>query len=74
MKLVSVNYIKGFLFEQFGETMAYDGFCGMMGGYGAGFGWLYMLLYTLLLVGLVVLVFMWIMKLWKQMEKNEKKR
>ena len=53
--------------------MVYDGFCGMMGGYGtygAGFGWFWMVLSTALLVGLVVLVFMWIMKLWKQMEKR----
>ncbi len=51
--------------------MVYDGLgCGMMNGYGAGFGWFFMLLYTLLLVGLVVLVFMWIMKMGKQMEKR----
>ena len=58
------------MFEQLGETMVYDGFCGMTGGY-AGFGWFWMVLSTALLVGLVVLVFLWIMKLWKQMEKRK---
>jgi hypothetical protein len=39
----------------------YNGY-GMMGGYGWGF---FGLIYTILLVGIIILVYLWIIKLWK---------
>ena len=40
---------------------------GMMGNYGFGFGYsnLFNILYTILLIGLIVLVYLWNVKLWK---------
>lgn len=44
--------------------------CGMMGGWGYGLSWLpmalYTILFTILLIGLILLIFVWIMKLWKE--------
>ncbi|MDP3765957.1 MAG: hypothetical protein Q8R04_05580 [Nanoarchaeota archaeon] len=46
---------------------------GMMGNYGYGFGyWNFLnVLYVILLIGLIILVWLWIIKLWKSI-KNKK--
>ena len=46
---------------------------GMMGNYGYGFGyWSFVnILYTILLIGLIILVYLWILKLCKNMPKKK---
>lgn len=39
---------------------------GMMGWGGGGYGGIVMLLYTLILIGIVVLLYLWIIKLWRE--------
>ena len=48
---------------------------GMMGNYGYGFGyWNFVnVLYAILLIGLIILVYLWIIKLWKTMENKKDK-
>ena len=49
---------------------------GMMGNYGYGFGyWNFInILYVILLIGLIILIYIWILKLWKNVQnKNSKK-
>ena len=38
---------------------------------GGSFMLLYMLLSALLLIGLIILVYLWIIKMWKQMERKK---
>src|SRR3989344_4307647 len=54
-----------------GNTMGY----GMMGNYSYGSGyWSFVgVLYTLLLVGLVILVYIWVVKAWRSLKVNKKK-
>lgn len=42
--------------------------CGLMGMFGS----LYMFLLTLLLLGLVIVIFLWIVKLWRQVVGKKK--
>ena len=53
----------GMMSMMMGGNMGY----GMMGNYGYGFGYWNFLnaLYALLLIGLIILVYLWIIKLWK---------
>lgn len=44
---------------------------GMMMGFG-GFSTLYHLLITLLLLGLVILVYLWIVKLWREIRRKRR--
>lgn len=52
-----------------GNTMC----SGMMGSWGYGFGyWNFInILYAVLLVGLIILVYLWIIKLWKNMQNKK---
>ncbi len=49
---------------------------GMMGSWGYGFGYwsIINILYAVLLIGLIILVYLWIMKLWKNMKSRGGKR
>ena len=53
-----------------GNMMGY----GMMGNFGYGFGyWNFLnILYISLLIGLIILVYLWILKLWKNMKNGSK--
>lgn len=44
---------------------------GMMMGFGS-FGSLYYLLVILLLLGLVILVYLWIVKLWREIQRKRR--
>ena len=56
------------------NMMGYDSGYGMMGNYGYGLGYLSFLnfLYVVLLIGLVILVYLWIIKLWREVFKTSK--
>ncbi|MBI3033626.1 hypothetical protein HYY72_00510 [Candidatus Woesearchaeota archaeon] len=62
----------GMMSMMMGSNMGY----GMMGNYGYGFGyWNFLnVLYVILLVGLIILVYLWIIKLWKNMNIKSGKR
>ncbi len=49
---------------------------GMMGNYGYGFGyWNFVnILYIILLIGLTILVYLWILKLWRNMKNKGSKK
>ena len=49
---------------------------GMMGNYGYGFGyWNFInILYVILLIGLIILIYLWILKLWKNMQNKSGKK
>lgn len=51
--------------------MVIDCFGGMMGW--SGYGGIVMLLYALILIGIVVLLYLWIVKLWRELSKKSKK-
>jgi len=55
-----------------GSMMGYE----MMGNYGYGFGyWNFVnILYIILLVGLIILVYIWILKLWRNMKNKGSKK
>ncbi len=57
-----------------GEMMNMAIGSGMMGGFGSGFGYWGFLtfLYTLLLLGLTILVYLWILKLWRGLFPKKK--
>ncbi|MBI2652479.1 hypothetical protein HYX00_03345 [Candidatus Woesearchaeota archaeon] len=59
----------GMMNMMMGGNMGY----GMMGNYGYGLGyWSFVnILYTILLIGLIILVYLWILKLWKNMPKKK---
>ena len=44
---------------------------GMMGGYGFGYSGFVSFLYLVLLIGLIVLVYLWVIKLWKEIQKQK---
>ncbi|HIH10670.1 TPA: hypothetical protein HA241_00600 [Candidatus Woesearchaeota archaeon] len=53
--------------------MVYYPGCGMMGWSGGwGFGWAFMFLYGLILVGVLVLIIFWILKMWKEVQRKKK--
>lgn len=60
----------GMMNMMMGGNMGY----GMMGNYGYGFGyWNFLnILYTILLIGLIILVFLGIVKLWKDLFQKKK--
>lgn len=74
----AANY--GMMGMMFGKGINYGGMRNMMGynfGYGmmgSGYGYWGLLnfLYLVLVIGLVILVYLWIIKLWKQISKKEK--
>ena len=45
---------------------------GMMGNYGTGFGYwsFFSILYLILLIGITILVYLWIAKIWKEIKKK----
>ncbi len=45
---------------------------GMMGSRGYGYGSLLTALYIILLVGIIVLIYLWIVKVWRTMQKSRK--
>ena len=59
----------GMMNMMMGGNMGY----GMMGNYGYGLGyWSFVnILYIILLIGLIILVYLWILKLWKNMPKKK---
>ena len=59
-----------------GQNMQDGMMQGMMGnwGYGAGYWNLFSLLYLILLIGLIIVVYLWIIKLWKNMKSNGRKK
>lgn len=59
--------------SRFGTNMMGQG---MMGNYGYGFGyWSFVnVLYVILLIGLIILVWLWIIKLWKGINSKESKK
>ena len=54
------------------NMMGYGSEYGMMGGLGYGYWSFFNLLFLLFLIGIVVLVYLWIMKLWKEVFKKAK--
>jgi len=52
--------------QGYGGRMGYEN-RGMMSGYGWGF---FGLLYTILLIGIIMVVYLWVIKLWKTMGKK----
>ncbi len=62
----------GMMSMMMGGNMNY----GMMGNYGYGFGyWNFInILYMILLIGLIVLVYLWVIKLWKNMKNKGGKK
>jgi len=60
----------GMISMMMGGNMGY----GMMGNYGYGFGyWNFVnILYIILLIGLIILVYLWIIKLWKKNKGSKK--
>jgi len=59
-----------------GNNMMGSGGMNMMGNYGYGFGyWNFInILYVILLIGLIILVYFWIIKLWRNMQSKGGKR
>jgi hypothetical protein len=59
-----------------GQTPQTNMMQGMMGNWGYGFGyWNFInVLYVILLIGLIILVYLWIVKLWKNMQKKSGKK
>jgi len=62
----------GMMNMMMGGNMGY----GMMGNYGYGFGyWNFVnILYIILLIGLIILVYLWILKLWRNMKNKGSKK
>ena len=62
----------GMMSMMMGGNMGY----GMMGNYGYGFGyWNFVnILYIILLIGLIILVYLWILKLWRNMKNKGNKK
>ena len=62
----------GMMSMMMGGNMGY----GMMGNYGYGFGyWNFVnILYIILLIGLIILVYLWILKLWRNMKNKGSKK
>ena len=57
------------------NMMNSGGMTDMMGGWGYGFGYwsVFSILYLILLVGLIILVYLWIVRLWKNVNKKNRK-
>lgn len=62
----------GMMSMMMGGNMGY----GMMGNYGYGFGyWNFVnILYIILLIGLIILVYLWVLKLWRNMKNKGSKK
>ncbi len=67
---VMKNMMGGGMMNMMGNNMMGSG---MMGGWGYGYWGFLNLLYLLFLVGVVILVYLVIIKLWKSMQKESKK-
>jgi len=68
------NMMGGGMMNMMGGNMMDNADYGMMGNYGSGFGYggFINILYTILLIGLIILVYLWIAKLLKD-TKNKKR-
>ncbi len=71
----------GMMNMMMGDNMMSSGGMGMMGsgmmgnsGYGFGYWSFINVLYVILLVGLIILVYLWIIRLWKNMQNKSSKK